>query len=255
MARFSANLGFLWTELTLPQAINAAAKVGFDAVECHFPFDTPASDVRAALNDTGLSMLGLNTLRGANGAEDNGVAALVGREAEAKELIDQAVDYAAAIDCRFVHVMAGKSHGHPHAEAVFRKNLAYAAIRAAENGIGILIEPINQRDAPGYHLSLVEKALETMEAVDHDNIRLMFDCYHVQIMQGDLTHRLEKYLPHIGHIQIAAVPDRGEPDRGEIDFPDLIRAIDAMGYEGFIGAEYTPRNTTDAGLGWLEAYR
>jgi hydroxypyruvate isomerase len=216
MMRFSANLGFLWPELSLPDAILAAGRAGFDAVECHWPYAIAPADMQAALRQAGLAMLGLNTRMGVNGPLDFGVAAAPGREGEARSLIDEAIAYAGKISCRNVHVMAGRTLGSTGAEATFRKNLAYAADRAASLGITVLIEPINRRDAPGYHLSFVEAAAETIAAVGRPNLKMMFDCYHVQIIQGDLTKRLERYLPVIGHIQIAAVPDRSEPDNGEI---------------------------------------
>ena len=255
MPKFSANLGFLWTELELPQAIHAAKRAGFDAVECHFPYEVPAAGVAQALADTGLDMLGLNTRLGVNGANDFGVMALPGRQSEAREYIDEAISYAAAIGCRNIHCVAGKSGGGDEAEEVYRANLALACGLAAAQDITVLIEGINQRDAPGFHFSRVEQGIATIEAVGAANLRLMFDCYHAQIMQGDLTHRLRQSLPFVGHVQFAAVPDRGEPDRGEVNYPWLFDAIDAMGWDGFVGAEYRPRGTTDAGLGWLDACR
>ena len=254
MLRFSANLGFLWQELSLPDAIRAAKVAGFDAVECHYPYDTSAEEVRQALAKTGLSMLGLNTARGRVEAGDNGLAALPGRENEARGAIDQAIDYAAAIGAQNVHVMAGKSMGE-EARATFIANLRYACERAGNVGATILIEPLNHRDAPGYFLQTTDQALEIISAVGARNIKLMFDCYHIQIMQGDLTHRLQAHLDTIGHIQIAAVPDRREPDHGEIDYRYILRLIEKLGYDKPIGAEYRPETTTDAGLGWLQAYR
>ncbi len=254
MPRFSANLGFLWTELSLPDAIRAAAAAGFDAVECHFPYEVPTADVRAALEETGLPMLGLNTRLGANGPADFGVSAMPGREEEARRDIDDAIAYAVAVDCANVHVLAGKTGGGEAAQATYVRNLDYACRQAAAHGKTILIEPINQRDAPGYHTSIVEDGLATIESVGADNLKLMFDCYHTQIMQGDLTERLRATLPHLGHVQIAAVPDRGEPDDGEVDFVYVMVALDDMGWAGHVGAEYRPRGTTDEGLGWLAAY-
>lgn len=254
MPKFSANLGFLWADLPLPEAIRAAARAGFAAVECHWPYDFAAKDVNTALHDTGLAMLGINTRLGVNGADDFGVMSLPGREAEAKDYIDEAIAYGAAIGIRNINAVAGKSGGTGAAERVFRKNLAYACSQAAPHGITIMIEPINQRDAPGYHCSIVEEALDTIRAVGAANLKLMFDCYHAQIMQGDLTQLIKMALPYTAHIQIAAVPDRGEPDAGEINYPWLLAQIDAMGWDGFIGAEYRPRISTEAGLGWLKAY-
>lgn len=254
MPRFSANLGFLWTELSLPDAIRAAKRAGFAAVECHFPYDTAPGAVRAAIEETGLPMLGLNTRLGVNGPDDFGVMSLAGREDEARRYIDEALTYAEAVGCRNINAVAGKSHGAEGSEAVYRANLAHAAKMAGARGLGVVIEPINQRDAPGYHLLSVEDGIETIKAVGADNLRLMVDCYHTQIMQGDLTERLRAALPFIGHIQIAAVPDRGEPDRGEVNYPDLLASLDDMGWAGYVGAEYHPRGTTDEGLGWLNAY-
>lgn len=254
MLRFSANLGFLWRELPLPDAIRAAKTAGFDAVECHYPYDVPAEAVRRALQETGLAMLGLNTIRGNVEAGDNGLAAVPGREAEARRAICQAVEYAVATGTLNVHVMAGKAQGEA-ARATFIDNLGHACELAAQAGITILIEPLNHRDAPGYFLQTSEQALDIIEAVGRPNIKLMFDCYHLQIMQGDLTRRLQTCLSSIGHIQIAAVPDRGEPDHGEIDYRHILRMIETLGYDRPIGAEYRPAISTEAGLGWLAAYR
>ena len=250
MAKFSANLGFLWTELSLPDAIRAAKEVGFEAVECHFPFEVPASDVKSALDATGLPMLGLNTVRGNVDEGEFGLAAVPGAQTRARAAIDQAVEYAAAIGARNVHVMAGRNGAHE----VFVENLTYAAERAAALGVGLLIEPINQRDVPDYFLSNVEQAADIIGEVDKPNLSIMFDFYHVQIMQGDLLRRLETHLPLVGHIQIASVPHRNEPDRGEVDFRWLMAALDDLDYPGYVGAEYVPTDTTQAGLGWLSAF-
>ncbi len=254
MARFSANLGFLWTELRLPDAIAAAANASFDAVECHWPYGVPAGETAAALSAAGLAMVGLNTVRGNVEAGDMGLSALTGREAEARAAIDQALDYAAQTDTRNVHVMAGIAEG-GQAKRTFLDNLAYAAERARAHDIGIIIEPLNHRDAPGYFLKRSDDAAGLIGELGEPNVRMMFDCYHVQIMEGDLIRRLQRHLALIGHIQIAAVPSRREPDEGEIAYERLIGEIDRMGYSGFIGAEYRPRGTTDEGLGWLQAFR
>ena len=148
--------------------------------------------------------------------------------------------------------MAGRTGATLASERVYRENLTYACERAAAHGITILIEPINHRDVPDYHLSDVEAGVATIDAVACDNLKLMFDCYHTQIMQGDLSMRLQEHLGYIGHVQIAAVPDRGEPGVGELDFFGLMQTLDGLGYAGFVGAEYKPRTTTDAGLGWLK---
>ena len=248
--RFSANLGFLWTELPLPAAIRAAAAAGFDAVECHWPYDVPAAEIRAALVDTGLPMLAINTRRGDVAAGELGLAALPGREAEARAAIDEALAYARAIGAGAVHVMAGRAEG-PAAEAAFLSNLAHAAARA--EGIGILIEPLNHHDAPGYFLSRSDQAADLIARLGHPAVRLMFDCYHVQIMEGDVSRRLARHLPIIGHVQIAAVPDRGAPDHGELEHGHVLGLLAALGWTCPIGAEYRPGGPTEATLEWLSA--
>jgi hydroxypyruvate isomerase len=253
--RYSANLGFLFTDLPLPEAIHAAKKAGFDAVECHFPYDVPAAEVAQALRDTGLTMLGLNTWPGDKAAGDFGLAALPGRVDEARAAIAQAVDYAVATGTKAVHVMAGRTDGGAAAEDAFRANLAHACDLAAAQGITILIEPINTRDVQGYHLSRTDHAAQIIAALDRPNLKLMFDCYHMQIMQGDLASQLRDLMPVIGHIQIAAVPDRGEPDQGEIDYRWLMRHLAGLDYDGYVGAEYRPRSGTAAGLGWMAQFR
>ncbi|MCP5081821.1 MAG: TIM barrel protein [Alphaproteobacteria bacterium] len=254
MTKFSANLGFLWTELELPKAILAAHDAGFEAVECHFPYDVPEEDVCKALEATGLPMVGLNTVRGDTEAGEFGLAALPGAEERARAAIDQAIAYAAATGTFNVHVMAGQSASRDGAHEVFVENLRYAADRAAAAGVGILIEPINRRDVPEYFLSNVDQAAKIIEEIGVPNLKMMFDCYHIQIMQGDLTKRLEAHLPLIAHVQIAGVPGRNEPDTGEVAYPWLLGALDDLGYTGFVGAEYVPLDTTQAGLSWLEAY-
>jgi len=248
MARFSANLGFLWTELSLPDAIRAAARAGFDAVECHRPYSNPSFELKAVLEETGLPMVGINTQGGEDGF---GVAAVPGQEKLAKTEIEQAVDYAEATGTSHVHVLAGRSVNDAAARQTYVDNLTFAAKLAESVGVNLVIEPLNHRDAPDYFLTSVEQAIEIIDEVGAPNLRLMFDCYHVQIMQGDLVRRLESCLPTIGHIQFASVPDRHEPDEGEVSYERLIAFIDRIGYDGFIGAEYQPRRGTEEGLGWL----
>ncbi|MDK8873830.1 MULTISPECIES: hydroxypyruvate isomerase family protein [Paracoccus] len=252
MTRFSANLGFLWADLPLPQAIRAAHRAGFDAVECHWPHEVPPEQVAAALAETGLPMLGLNTRRGRPG--ENGLAALPGREAEARDEIGRTLDYAAAIGCGAVHVMAGFAEGQA-AERVFLANLDHACRLARPLGITILIEPLNRHDAPGYFLAGSDQAARIIEAAGHDNLRLMFDCYHMQIMEGDISRRLRAHLGILGHVQIASVPDRGTPDHGELDYRHVYAVLDDLGWTRPLGAEYRPEGPTEATLGWLQAQR
>lgn len=253
--KFSANLGFLYTDLSLTQAVHAAKADGFDAVECHFPYDTPPTELKAALKATGLRMLGMNTWPGDRDTGDFGLAALVGREAEARTEIDRAFDYAAAVGIEAVHVMAGRTDGGTAAEDCFRANLCHACDLAKAHGMTVLIEPINTRDVAHYHLSGTEHAARIVDDLSRPELKIMFDCYHMQIMQGDLVQSIGEVLPNIGHIQIAAVPDRGEPDIGEVDYGWLLRHISSIGYQGYIGAEYRPRAMTKDGLRWMAQMR
>ena len=250
MTRFSANLGFLWNDLPLPDAIHAAASAGFDAVECHWPYDVPAVDVATALAETGLPMLGLNTRRGDLDAGENGVAALPNREHDARAFIDEAITYAIAINAANIHVMAGFAAGQA-AHDSFIGNLDYACTAAALHGITILIEPLNHYDAPGYFLNGTAQAKAIIDEVGASNLKLMFDCYHIQRLEGNLTNKLSDLLPIIGHIQFASVPDRGAPDQGEIYYPHIYAHLAAMGYTAPLGAEYKPDGDTDSSLGWL----
>lgn len=248
MPRFSANLGFLWTGLDLPLAVHAAANAGFDAVEFHWPGDTPPESLLSALKATGLPLLGLNTTRGNHDKGDFGLTAVPGREAEAREAIDAALKYAEIAGAEAVHVMAGRAEGRT-AEKIFRDNLEYACDQA--RGRMILIEPINPFDAPGYFLQSPDHAQRVIADVRAPNLRMMFDCYHVARLGMDVLAQLNKVFEHVGHIQIAAVPDRGPPDHGTLDYAALFREIDALGWQRPLGAEYKPEGDTEATLGWL----
>lgn len=254
MLRFSANLGFLWTELALPDAIRRARAAGFDAVECHWPYDVDSDAVRAALEETGLPMLGLNTRRGRPGI-DNGLAAIPGREAEARSAIEEAFAYGARIGARRVHVMAGKAFGVEGARKTFETNLAHACDVAARHAMGVLIEPLNHRDAPDYFLIGLPMAADIVARIARPELSIMFDCYHLQITGGDLAESFRTHREMIGHVQIAGVPSRAEPDGGEVAYDRLLPMFEAAGYDGFVGAEYRPATTTDAGLGWMTAFR
>jgi hydroxypyruvate isomerase len=251
--KFSANLGFLWTDRPLPEAIHAASAAGFDAVECHFPYDTPCADVSMALAQTGLTMIGINTRRGDIKAGENGLCALVGGEQQARAAIDEGVNYAHAIGAKNLHVMAGVTTG-PCAHTQFVENLHYACARAAQHDLTILIEPLNSTDAPGYFLTTTAQALEIIHEVGAPNLKLMFDCYHVQIMEGNLTRRLTDLLPYIGHIQFASVPNRSTPDRGEVNFDHVFQTIQKLGYGAPLGAEYIPDGETGQSLAWLRRW-
>jgi hydroxypyruvate isomerase len=256
MSRFSANLGFLFSDRRDVERIDAAALAGFAAVEMHWPYDVPAAELRAALDRNGVAMLGINTPVGDRSRGDVGLAAIPGREAEFAKAFDLSLSYSVALGGTAVHCMAGvtPTERHEEAERTYVANLASAADKAANVGKTILIEPLNHRDAPGYFLKHVEQAAGIVEKVDRTNVKIMFDCYHVQIMGGDIIRRFERHRDLIGHVQIAAVPSRNEPDEGELAYSEICRAFDRIGYAGWIGAEYKPRGRTEDGLGWLAAY-
>ena len=248
--KFSANLGFLWSDRPLPDAIRAAHAAGFDAVECHWPYETPVDAARTALNETGLSMMGLNTVRGAPG--ENGLCALPGRETEARAAIDQAIAYGREIGAGAVHVMAGFAEG-AEAHGTFLENLRYAR-ETAPDSMTVLIEPLNRFDAPGYFLKTVSQASEIISELGDEGIRLMFDCYHVGRTDGNVQALLHEMRPIIGHIQFASVPDRGPPDQGELDYRAVFETIAEIGWAAPIGAEYKPVGSTDDSLGWMEIF-
>lgn len=247
--KFSANLGFLWNDRPLPDAIHAAKAAGFDAVECHWPYNTPALEVRAALDATGLPMLGLNTSRGDVAGGENGLAALPGRAEDARAAIDQAIAYADVVGAAAIHVMCGFATG-AEAHATFVDNLRYATSTTHRT---ILIEPLNRHDAPGYFLQTTDQARTLIAELGAPNLRLMFDCYHVGRTEGDILTRLADLRDIIGHIQFASVPDRGAPNHGELDYTTIFAALTE--WPAPLGAEYKPGSDTDATLEWMQRYR
>jgi hydroxypyruvate isomerase len=255
MPRFAANLGYLFTERPMIERVPAAAAAGFKAVELQFPYDVPAARMKAALADNGLAVLGVNTPKGERD-DEFGFAAVPGREKDWDASFARALSYITAIGGRAIHCLAGKVavEQRPAAERTFIANLGRAADLAAAHGITILIEPINAIDRPNYFLNRVEHAADIIAKIGKQNVRMQFDFYHVQIVGGDLIRRFEAHLPAIGHLQCAAVPTRHEPDEGEVNYKAVFEAVDRAGYKGWIGAEYRPRTTTEAGLGWARPY-
>lgn len=247
-------MGFLWQDLPLPEAIRAATRAGFDAVECHWPYDQNPGEVKEALDETGLTMLGINTHPGELTAGEFGLSAIPGEEDRAREAIEEAIDYAHSINARGVHVMAGKSSG-TMANDTFLNNLEFACKIASRNNITILVEPINSHDVPGYFLSTLGQAQEILSLVNMHNLKLMFDCYHVARSGGDVCVEIENTFPMIGHIQFASVPERGSPDKGELDFEAVFNKLDELGYSSPLGAEYIPETDTESSLEWLYRYR
>ena len=230
MPKFAANIAYLFTERPLIERFAAAAAAGFKAVELQFPYDHAPSAVKAELEKHGLTQLGLNSPPGREG--EFGVAALPGRERDWDASFQQALDYAVAIGGSAVHCLAGKvpPEQRPAAERTFIANLTRAADLAKGKNITLLIEPINAIDRPNYFLNRVEHAADIIEKVGRPNVKIQFDFYHVQIVGGDLIRRFEKHQSFVGHVQIASVPDRHEPDEGEISYPAIFDALDRFGW-------------------------
>ncbi|MDI6024753.1 TIM barrel protein [Corticibacterium sp. UT-5YL-CI-8] len=253
MPKFSANLGFLWIDRPLLDRIDAAARAGFKAVELHWPYDTSAEQVTVRCADNDVVLLSLNTSVGDATKGEFGLAALAGRQDDFLRSLDQATAYARIAGATSIHVMAGvvATDEKSKARSILAENLASAAEKAPD--LTLLLEPINQRDKPGYFYSTIEEAAALIADIGAPNLKIMFDVYHVGVSQGDVFTRLERYLPDIGHVQIAAVPSRAEPDEGEIAYPEVLKQLDRLGYEGWVGCEYKPRADTDTGLRWIEA--
>ncbi len=254
--RLSANLGFLWNDLPHLERIERAAKAGFKAIEMHWPYDVPAADILAAARKHGMAIVGINTPRGNVEKGDSGLAAQLGREAEFWQAFQLSLDYAKVFDSCAIHVMAGKV---PPAQfdagrSTYLANLTRASAEAAKAGVMLMIEPLNEHDAPGNHLSVIEDAAAVVEVVGAPNLKIMFDCYHVARQSGDVTRRLKRFYPLVGHIQIAGVPDRAEPDSSELDYRFIFAEIEKLGWPGHVGVEYRPRGSVEAGLGWIKDF-
>lgn len=257
MPRFAANLSMMYTEVPFLDRFAAAAADGFQAVEYLFPYEHTPGDIARRLQAHGLTQTLFNLPPGDWAAGERGMACLPGREAEFADSVETAMGYAQATGCKKLHAMAGLVPAGADMtllRATYVDNLRAAAAQLAPLGITLLIEPINTRDMPSYYLNWQQQAQDVLAEVDAANLKVQMDLYHCQIMEGDLTRRLEKHWAGVGHIQIAGVPDRHEPDQGEVNYPHLFERLDQLGYTGFVGCEYRPRAGTSAGLGWLQPY-
>ena len=267
MPRFAANLSMLYTEQAFLDRFAAAAADGFQAVEFLFPYAFEAQALARRLADHGLQQVLFNAPPGDFDAGERGLACLPGREAEFRSGFEQALAYADALGCPRLHVMAGLAPpgvDRARLQATYEANLAWAAGQAAAVGRQVLIEPINSRDIPGYLLNRQDQAHRIVQAIGAPNLQVQMDLYHCQIVEGDVAMKLRHYLPsgRVGHLQIAGVPERHEPDIGELNYPYLFQVIDevsaACGWDGWVGCEYRPARGavaggTSAGLGWLRA--
>ena len=257
MPRFAANLSMMYNEVPFLERFAAAARDGFEAVEYLFPYDFEPAQVAAQLKAHGLTQALFNLPPGDWTAGERGMACHPGREAEFAATVQAALPYALATGCRKLHAMAGLVPAGVSAQAAratYVANLRTAARALAPHGITLLIEPINTRDMPGYFLNYQQQAHDIAAEVGEANLRVQMDFYHCQIMEGDLARRLQKHFSGVGHVQIAGVPDRHEPDQGEVNHPYLFEQLDALGYDGYIGCEYRPAGQTSAGLGLVRSY-
>ncbi len=255
MPRFAANLSMMFTEVPFLDRFEAAAKAGFNAVEFLFPYEHPAEEVGKRLQKHGLTQALFNLPPGDWAAGEKGLAALPDRFADLMQSLRVALPYAQATGVKRLHLMAGiAERGDPKAVAAFGKSVISAAEFFAPHDVDIVIEPINPRNVPGYFLNDFSFARELIKDLNVPNLKLQFDIYHCQIIHGDVTMRLREMMPVIGHIQIASIPSRNEPDGEELHYPYLFDELDRLGYDGFVGCEYNPRGSTVDGLDWFKPY-
>jgi hydroxypyruvate isomerase len=258
MPKFAANLTMLFNEVPFLDRFGAAAAAGFKAVEFLFPYDYEKATLAELLKRHDLKLVLHNLPAGDWGKGERGVACHPERVNEFREGVARAIEYAKALGCGQVNCLAGvapRGVSAGTAKATLIENLRYAAPRLADAGLGLLLEPVNSKDIPGFFIDRTQPALDVIAAVGAPNLKLQFDIYHAQVMEGDIARTIEREFSRIGHLQLADNPGRHEPGTGEINFAYLFRRIDELGYDGWIGCEYKPRGETVAGLSWRDAYR
>jgi hydroxypyruvate isomerase len=256
MPKFAANLSMLFTELPFVDRFDAAASAGFEGVEFLFPYDYDADDLAHRVKANGLTQVLFNLPAGNWAAGDRGIAIYPNLVGEFRESVARAIKYAKVLGCTQLHCLAGIAPvgaDYRTMRKTYIDNLTFAARALADEGMTLLIEAINTRDVPNYFLISTAKAADVLESVAAPNLRLQYDVYHMQIMEGDLTPTIDKYLPHIAHVQIADTPGRNEPGTGEINFPFIFDHLDRVGYRGWIGCEYKPRTSTYDSLRWFRS--
>jgi hydroxypyruvate isomerase len=258
MPRFAANLSMMFTEVDFLDRFALAARAGFGGVEFLFPYDFEAEDIKARLDANKLEMVLFNLPPGDWGAGERGIACLPDRTAEFRDGVAKGLAYAKMLGVKQLHCMAGKAPAGA-ADADLRRtfvaNLKHAAAECAKAGLGVLVEPINHHDIPGYYLHGSAMAISILDEVGAGNVRLQYDIYHMQRTEGELAATMQRLLPRIGHMQLADNPGRNEPGTGEINYPFLFAHIDKIGYRGWVGCEYKPATTTEAGLSWFARAR
>jgi hydroxypyruvate isomerase len=258
MPRFAANLSLLFTDRPFLERFAAARAAGFAAVEFHFPYGHDRAALAEVVLTSGLEVVLFNLPAGDWAAGERGIACHPRRIAEFQDGVGQAIEYARLLGCGRLNCLAGIAPGdiaHARALETLVENLRFAATATGRAGIELVMEPLNTRDTPGFLVADTRTALALVEAVGHDNLRLQYDIYHAQIMEGDLARTLEQHLPRIAHIQLADNPGRHEPGTGEINFPFLLRHIDRLGYSGWVGCEYRPSGRSEDSFGWLQPWR
>ncbi len=257
MPKLAANLSMMFQEVPFLDRFAAAAAAGFTGVEYLFPYEFPASEIAARLERHRLTQALFNLPPGDWAKGERGLAALPGRESEFMEGLERALDYARATSCPRLHAMAGiwpEGLDRREGASLYAANLRGAADRAAARGVTLVIEPINSRDMPGYFLRTTGEAMAILKEVGRDNLKLQLDLYHCQIMEGDLAMHIRNLAGRYAHVQIAGVPERHEPDRGEVNYAYLLALLDEVGYGGWIGCEYRPAAETRAGLAWARRW-
>ena len=258
MPKLAANLSMMFNEVPLLERFEAAARAGFGAVELLFPYEHPPEELAARLRAAGVQNVLFNLPPGDWSRGERGIAAIPGREREFREGVATALRYASALGTPVLHAMAGTlaaGADRAAARATYLENLRWAAAALAREGRTLVIEPINLRDMPGYFLERQADAHAVREEVGAANLLVQLDLYHAQIAEGDISAKLRRWCRHVGHVQIASVPDRHEPDHGELSYPHVFALLDEVGYGGWVGCEYRPARGTVEGLGWFEPFR
>jgi hydroxypyruvate isomerase len=255
MPKFAANLTMLFTELPFLDRFEAASRAGFTAIEFLFPYDYEKYQIADLLHAHNLNLILHNLPAGNWAAGERGIAAHPSRAQEFREGVARAIDYATALKVPQLNCLTGIVKDDPkEARATLVENLRYAAAELQAAGLRLVLEPVNTRDIPGFFVNRTDQALAIIADVAHENLKLQYDIYHAQVMEGNLAETIEKNFDKIGHLQLADNPGRHEPGTGEINYDYLFRHIDKLGYTGWIGCEYKPATTTLEGLAWLKPH-
>lgn len=256
MLRFSANISMLFKEVPFKDRFAAAKQAGFEAVECWHPYEISIPELKAILDEAAIPLIGINTAAGNPECGDWGLAVSPNLQDRFKSSVDQALSYAVELKVQAIHVMAGikpKDFDPEAALDLYKRNLIWALDQAQNSGVMLMIEPLNPNDRPDYLLNRTDQASEIIKSIGSDNLGMMFDIYHVQRAEGDVLTRIDRHWSNVCHFQIASVPHRREPGTGELDDHRILREIERRGWGGWIGAEYIPTGSTEAGLGWRNA--